>query len=232
MDRILNKYIDAGIVDLIYFPGTVQQLPAYNDCLARFREESKYIAFIDADEFLIPIKDVNVANLVDEIIEGYRSKDLGVAGLGVNWKVYGWGGYSSRPEGLVIENYLHVQNSPRDNHIKSIVDPRKVNMFPNPHFCSYIEQYYTIDETGRKLSGPFNNRQPRDKIRINHYYYKSEEDFKGRIERKRSDMLRTTEQMISTINSELAELRNSDKEYDPIMLRYVDRVKEEIQRFS
>jgi hypothetical protein len=105
-------------------------------------------------------------------------------------------------------------------------------MFPNPHFCSYEGTNYTADETGHKVTGPFNNQKPRNKIRINHYYYKSEEDFKGRIERKRSDIKRTTEQMVATVNSELTDLRNSDKEYDPIMLRYVNRVKEEMRKFS
>ncbi|MCE2121787.1 glycosyltransferase [Streptococcus thermophilus] len=50
--EILEKYIRAGYVELIPYPGAAKQLPAYNDALAKHRYDCRYIAFIDADEFL------------------------------------------------------------------------------------------------------------------------------------------------------------------------------------
>ncbi|MCE2136196.1 hypothetical protein GRC92_02335, partial [Streptococcus thermophilus] len=50
--EILEKYIRAGYVYLIPYPGVAKQLPAYNDALAKHRYDCRYIAFIDVDEFL------------------------------------------------------------------------------------------------------------------------------------------------------------------------------------
>jgi len=232
MDKILAKYIDEGIVTLIPAPGNVMMFKCYNECISNYKNESKYIAFIDADEFLVPIEDVNVADLVDEMIKYFSDIDPRVAGLAVKWAVYGSGNHKSRPDGLMIESYLYKENGEQDRHVKSIVNPRQVNRFYNPHFASYNHNCYCVTEKGERISGPFLKTNDRSKIRINHYYYKSEEEFLNRIRRGKCDIRVTEEQMKEKIDAELPKLRSSNNEYDDLMLRYVSRVKEEMSRFQ
>ena len=68
--QILEPYINSGKVVYKYFPGIAMQLPAYNDALRRYKNSCKYIAFIDADEFLFPLKErESIANIVSSLLD-------------------------------------------------------------------------------------------------------------------------------------------------------------------
>lgn len=49
---ILEPYIEKGIVDYRLMKGRQRQLEAYNDALSRYYKKVKYLAVIDADEFI------------------------------------------------------------------------------------------------------------------------------------------------------------------------------------
>ena len=67
--EVLKPYIESGTVSLIDFPGQVKQLPAYHDALHRYMNECKYMAFIDADEFLRPLdRNLSVYDIADRVI--------------------------------------------------------------------------------------------------------------------------------------------------------------------
>lgn len=52
--EVAKPYVEAGLVDYFPFPGLKMQYPAYNDALERFKFQSRYMAFIDGDEFVYP----------------------------------------------------------------------------------------------------------------------------------------------------------------------------------
>lgn len=58
--KVLKPYIEKGIVTLIDWPYQYGQMAAYNDCIKRFQEESNWIAFMDLDEFAVPVEYSNV----------------------------------------------------------------------------------------------------------------------------------------------------------------------------
>ena len=231
MQAVLQKYIDAGIVDLIPAYGDVQMFKCYNNAIQSFKDDSEYIAFIDADEFIMPIQDTNLAELVDSILTRFNKFGGSVGGLAVKWAVYGSGGHVHRPDGPVIENYLYKENGELDRHVKTIVNPRCVSAWINPHFPMYRNGCYSINEKGMRVFGPFMDGDERSLIRVNHYYYKSEDEFMKRVRKGKCDIRITESQMQDLINSKLDDLQSSNNEYDPIMLRYADRVKAEMQKF-
>ena len=55
--EVLQPYIDSGIVEYHFFPGRKRQLAAYDDCFERHRFDTRWIAVIDLDEFIVPVKD-------------------------------------------------------------------------------------------------------------------------------------------------------------------------------
>jgi hypothetical protein len=225
MKDVLKPYIEKGIVDLIPMYGDVKMFDAYNNSLWGYRDDCKYIAYIDADEFIVPTQDVQVDTVIEEIFNKYDSPNLG--GLGIRWQVYGTGHHKTKPEGLMIENYLYKENGSLDIHVKQVVNPRMVHSWGNPHFPVYKQpQFYTIDEEGNKIRGPFNKGGPRNLLRLNHYFYKSEEEFtKNRIKRGKCDRAVTEEYMEGFIAKQIERMKNSNNEYDDLMLRYVDRIK-------
>ncbi|WP_366916825.1 glycosyltransferase family 2 protein [uncultured Nitratireductor sp.] len=54
---LLRALQSTGFVELLDYPetpGVPPQLPAYSELMERFGSEADWIAFIDADEFLLP----------------------------------------------------------------------------------------------------------------------------------------------------------------------------------
>jgi len=83
--------------------GKFKQFEAYNDAISRYGHLAKYMAFIDCDEFMMPL-DSDKGLL--EIIESAFAKDENAGGIGMNWCILGSSGYKTKPaEGLVMENY-------------------------------------------------------------------------------------------------------------------------------
>lgn len=95
-DKILKKYVDAGYVKLIDFPGIAMQLKAYNDAISKYKRCTKYMAIIDADEFLYSCnRNISVREQLDSIF--YKFPKAG--GVAVNWRMFGSGGLLTKPTG-------------------------------------------------------------------------------------------------------------------------------------
>lgn len=91
---VLKKYIDAGYVTLIPFPGIAMQLAAYNDAINKFKYKTKYMAIIDADEFLYSCdQNISVREGIDGIFASYPQ----AGGIAVNWRMFGSSGLIKKP---------------------------------------------------------------------------------------------------------------------------------------
>jgi hypothetical protein len=167
-----------GSVELCAWPDEPGQITAYAHCLETRREDARWIAFIDLDEFLFS---PTLAPLPD-VLTDYEQHPAVV----VNWAAFGSSGHKTRPDGLVIENYLWraPDDSPRNLHVKSIVDPRRT-LRPrgvNPHSFVYMDGH-AVDENGRPLDRkPFGLTDTVSfrRLRINHYRMKSEAQWEAK----------------------------------------------------
>ena len=115
--KILKPYIKSGLVDYTFFPGEKMQLPAYNDCIARHKNETKWLAVIDLDEFLVPVKNDNMTDFLATIPEN-------VAQIIIPWVIFGSNGHKTKPQGLVTKNY--TMRAKRNWLYKAIVNPRLI----------------------------------------------------------------------------------------------------------
>ncbi|MDE6610094.1 MAG: glycosyltransferase family 92 protein [Muribaculaceae bacterium] len=168
---VLAPYIESGLVEYTYQPGRKQQLAAYDDCFEKHRTDARWIAVIDLDEFIVPVKDNTIPDFLRRM-EDYASVEI-------NWLVYGSGGAKSKEPGGVMERFRkhsrpdHILNY----HVKSIVDPRRVCSMVGCHEAARIEGK-AGDSHGNRITRCFRDRMPQqDVIRINHYAVKSYEEF-------------------------------------------------------
>jgi Glycosyltransferase family 92 len=171
---VLRPYIDEGTVVLHPWPLFPGQRQAYRHCLSRHGRESRWIAFIDLDEFLFS----PTGRPVSEVLVDYESWP----GVGVNWAVFGTSGHRARPSGPVIENYLYRTEDPQYNRwIRCVVDPSRVTHCRGPHFFLFDEGH-AVDEEGRPIAGPrpVTETVTFARLRVNHYRTKSEEEFRER----------------------------------------------------
>jgi len=169
--KILASYIESGLVDYVYWKGGRQQLPVYDDCLEKHRLEANWIAVIDLDEFIVPMKDKTIPDFLKRF-ENFSAVEI-------NWLVYGSSGAKEKEPGTIMERFR--QHSLFENvlnrKIKTIVNPRRVFNFIGAHEASRICGRIA-DSHGNAITRNYHERQPQhDVIRLNHYATKSYDEF-------------------------------------------------------
>ena len=165
--QVLEPYIHSGLVEYRYFPGHRMQLAAYDDCFERHRYDARWIAFIDIDEFIVPLKDASIP----EFLKRFEEAPV----VEINWLVFGSGGMLKKSPEPVMERFTthstgdHILN----RHVKSIVNPRRVYNMIGCHEATRINGK-ARDSHGNPIIKNFRQRSPQqDIIRINHYAVKS-----------------------------------------------------------
>lgn len=181
VSETLEKEIAAGTVTVIPIEGTGVQIQAYEQCLAIYGKDSRWMGFIDTDEFIVP----KSTNWLPDLLKKYRR----FGGLGVNWIIFGSGGNIEKPTDLQIKSFL--KHSPREyyvnRHIKSIVQPRfTLRTKGDPHSFKFRFAKYCVNEKRKGISGAIVPHHS-DLIQLNHYYTRSEQEFKAKIARGRGD---------------------------------------------
>lgn len=189
--EVLKPYIESNQVTLIdwlyhYKPAkTPQEVPewitiqvgSYNDCLKKFGEKNKWIAFLDTDEFLFcPDK----TKLPD-----YLSHFKDFAGIGVNWLIFGTSFIERLSEGsLYTKNFIYCSDGLhfRDFTYKSIVQPNLVNKCIDAHTFLPKNGFNIVDCHKEKIKNPVRHTaKDIDNIRINHYWTRDENFFQKKI---------------------------------------------------
>ena len=180
--EVAEPYIKAGLVDYFHLPGKVVQCGPYNKAFEQFKFHCRYMTFLDGDEFVYPKVDRggNITQVVDEIL----SHNPNAAGLGINWHCFGSNGHEKADYSRgVLERF--TQRAPNDwcganKHVKTIANPRKINFLGSPHFPTYFEGSYSVNENGGVVPSYLNYPITTEKIVINHYHCKSREEYRIR----------------------------------------------------
>lgn len=98
-EEVLKPYIEEGSVTLVQWPKNQAQMECYQDGIAKFREETEWMAIIDLDEFIVP----NETDTIYDFLKKFEDKP---AVLGY-WKFFGTSGLMERPaDGLVTEDFV------------------------------------------------------------------------------------------------------------------------------
>lgn len=181
--KILQPYIDVGIVTYTHFPGKSRQYEAYNDAFKRFKFESRYMAWIDADEFIFPKSKPTITEVVDEVL----SPNPNAAALTGNLYNFGSSGHKTADYTIGVLDRFMRRSANVDIHVSTIANPRKISFFSNPHFAFYFDGFNAVDENGNVVMGPFNESRPTNKIEMHHHHVKSVEEYEKKIRRGTAD---------------------------------------------
>ncbi|MCL1938347.1 MAG: glycosyltransferase family 92 protein [Candidatus Azobacteroides sp.] len=178
--EVLAPYVKSGLVEYVFWPGMKRQLTAYDDCLDKHRLDARWIAVIDMDEFIVPIKD----RTIPEFLKRFENFSV----VEINWLIYGSGGARKKENGTAMGRFRQhsFPNHILNRHVKSIVDPRRVCSFIGCHEAARISGQ-AADSHGQPIKKNFHDREPQqDVIRINHYAVKSYEEFLAKRARGRA----------------------------------------------
>jgi glycosyltransferase involved in cell wall biosynthesis len=160
------------------------QTKAYVHALKEFGGRSRWMMFIDVDEFIFP---THYTTLSDAFT---RYEDL--PGLVLPWRIFGYSDHKRRPSGLVIENFTKTVRLPNPSvshseyillrKVKSVVDPTRVKG---------VHTHIFLTDNGPPLTpsrSPWSKLSPGppeedEHILLNHYFTKSEEEFQAKLAR-------------------------------------------------
>jgi hypothetical protein len=215
---VLAPYLDAGIVTRHTWPRYPGQYEAYEHCAAVHAGEARWIAFIDLDEFLFSPAGTSLT-------DSLRDYESHVA-VAVNWAVYGSGGHETKPEGLTIENFLwRVRDGGDPNRlVKAIADPSQVTRCRNPHYFFYKDGQHAVDEKLRPVPYARTEDTAFERLRINHYFTRSDEEFLRKLQKGRLAWqlagYRRAMRRYREMGAERSEVR------DEAILPYVPRLRE------
>lgn len=171
IEQQLAPLIASKLVTVIRATGQYPQVPLYEWALKNHQPTSRWLAFIDADEFLVPKQTDDLRTLLRDYEQ--------FGGLGVHWLLFGSSGHEKRPPGLMMENYTRRSSKSYDlnQHVKSIVQPARATGTINPHFFHYAPPYFAVNEFGVPFDSPVSYPHTSERVQFNHYYLKSREEF-------------------------------------------------------
>jgi hypothetical protein len=224
----LAPYVDDGTVVIHDWPDSPAQIQTYDDCLKRYRDESRWIAFLDVDEFLFS----PTGRPVSEILAEFERWP----GVGVNWAVFGSSGHRTKPPGLVLESYVRRTNAQLNRHIKSIANPRLVRAFCTPHYFLYsAEPGCAVDENHRPIDArrgsPYSTTDEVSfaRLRVNHYVTKSEDEFRRKVARGPADSSKPKSKRLSQAQLD-RQMRAWNDVEDRTIQMYLPGLREELAR--
>ncbi|MCB1113582.1 MAG: glycosyltransferase family 92 protein [Chlamydiia bacterium] len=176
--KVLEPYIKSGLVELIEWPKTSDnvvewnniQSAAYKNAIKKAQGRVFWLAIIDTDEFLFS----PTLTPVPEVLKQYKGK----GGVAVNWLMFGTSGVKTVPEGGLLTEFLTLRGPmdyPANIHVKTIANPFFVKDVNNPHFVIYQDGFDSVTPSGIAFKGPFSPSIEHDLLRINHYWPRDED---------------------------------------------------------
>lgn len=228
---VLKPYIDQGIVELFHVPfdSTVYkdfakthnsvQVVCYNHAINLAKKKNDWLAIIDSDEFICPVKGKDLPTLMKEYDDA--------SALILFWQIYGTSGiWELLPGELMIEKLLmkFPENYGENCLNKSIVKPKYAKAI-SPHYCKF-EKGYAVYPTHQRFSSKTQlSSLPIEKIRINHYTFRTE-SFYYNIKKPR----RIVWGYNPTQQEEQAKMILANSTYDPVMLQYVPKLRTKMSK--
>lgn len=218
---ILTPYIKEGVVTLKQWPKKrketdwlAAQQRAYSHCIRKAKGRFHWLALIDLDEFLVPVKEKSLISFLSSL-----GRTIGA--VHVNWQLYGTSGWNELPPKKLLIECL-TQKAPSDyrrsegpdhRRTKSIVRPEAVQSFAI-HSGLYKKGFQAIPEDPSLIDI--------EDIRINHYWTRSERYFHEVKIKRRMEFSPLPKEVFFDIYNDCNQVE------DPILLRYVPLLKEKI----
>jgi hypothetical protein len=215
--QLLAPYVEEGLVVLHDWPQFPPQVAAYVDCIERHREDARWIAFIDTDEFLFSPNGHPLPGVVSDY-EDWPAVTVNMVGFFAS-------GHRTKPPGLVIESYTTAQ--PLTQKIKSIVDPMRVEGYAGPH--RFIYRGTAVSENKHPVYDDVTIYSSVQRLQLNHYRTRSEAEFLKKGERRRPD---TGEPYLPPDLEEMRRLADAFGRPDDAILQYVPPLKERLREIG
>ena len=180
--EMLSKLHAAGAVEAFQCPAEGIQHPqvyVYRELVKR-AEDLDWLAFIDADEFLLPTTERTLHDIVCHISQNEK-----VGAITCNWAIYGSSGLRERTQGLVTERFIRhaTREFGENHHYKTLL---RLSAYESPsgiaHHFELKSGFIAVHADGSEMQlhargEGLSDRVVWNPLRVNHYVVKSMEEF-------------------------------------------------------
>ena len=180
-NQLMNFATDK--IKIIYYPGRVKQIEAYNDFIQNFSNEIDYVIALDIDEFLVIHNGLTLQNFIKKYVLS--------SGVCINWRFFGANGHKYFKDQSVLERFT-MRQPDFDRNVKTLVKTEALLRYSNPHCPDLI----TVGQITDLLGNPINLNDPVSEVdtigiaQINHYFCKSWQEFNWKINRGRATTMK------------------------------------------
>lgn len=189
------------------------QVLAYAHAASNFGGAYRWMAFIDADEFLVPKRAASIPEALAHLGEARN--------VSLPWHMFGRNGHVAPPEGGVVANYLRRAANPMSDirgvrAFKVIADPCHLTAL-RVHSMETDGSEATCNDRGEGVAREKARNAPgfysAEHLQLNHYYTRSESELAAKIGRgpnlaaKRSEYERKVRRTVANIEAEEVEDR-------------------------
>ena len=200
-NHIAKMFENNNDIEVIHYPdveGNNHQ-EAWGQLIRYNQRKTKWLALIDADQCLVPVK----TNDVKKILKDYED----FASLQINWKSFGSSHHETRTEGSLYERFLLtcLNDNVYNYHTQFICQPdRTIGIkTAEPHYPFLPDDEMMVNTNKEKIDPfkivslnpntplSFNVPPLHDILYVNHYTNKSKEEWMIKNEKGRADILGT-----------------------------------------
>lgn len=188
------------------------QVLAYAHAASNFGGDLRWMAFIDADEFLVPKRAASIPDALAHLGDARN--------VSLPWHMFGRSGHAEPPEGGVVRNYLRRARDPMSDvrgvrAFKCIVDPCHLTAL-RVHSMETDGSGRTCNDRGLAVAEAERDRPAfysADHLQLNHYYTRSEAELAAKIGRgpnlaaKRAEYERKVRRTVANIEADEVEDR-------------------------
>ena len=185
--KVIHFPSNNNLLELEKIPKRNTQEDAYNHYIKTYKKQKllyKWVAFLDCDEFIVLTQSDNIVHFLQTV-------PFNKGCMPINWWFFGSNGHTIKSNDLVLQRFNKKSEISHIMH-KNIVciEDVKQTLIPG-HYFESTKGYYDPDGCpveGINTSNPDKNSR---KIYLAHYFVKSQEEFKEKIERGQKHVNRT-----------------------------------------
>lgn len=179
---ILKDYIDEGDVTLTEWPYEQAQMQAYTDCVQKRSSDSKWIGFIDLDEFVVPLDSLDLYDILKKF-EKNRGSVI------IYWKMFGSSGKVERDlDKLVTEDFIvswkkhtNIGKIFFNTAYDFLPDTEKNHVMHHRMWTGYKGKIFPpVNVFDKVCIEELNSARKSFPVQINHYFTKSVQEWKGK----------------------------------------------------
>jgi hypothetical protein len=166
---VLEPYIKDGMVELTHLTQDPQnkdewyriQLATYSTVIKKVADQVEWLVIVDTDEFMFPKREQSLTAVLKQYDD--------YAGLSVSWRKFGTSNVEIIGNNDLMIEELQYRDNILELLVKSVVKPRYVYGFINPHVSIMKPGYVAVTENYERFNGYVTDIPSHNIVTINHY---------------------------------------------------------------